>query len=157
MQTSALCRLGYEIFRTKKQRYSENRLSFYPNLLLSILIFWLDIPKFYIIWKALIHLHLQISALKVTKVHNIFSWCHFRAVGRSENPGVPVLFGGHNLSPMVEKELTDLPRGRQACIWSKSVAYVKIVQISLDSRWNVNFVKVQMLVKKRCLLKFSHF
>ena len=25
-----------------------------------------------------------------------------RAVGRSENPGVPVLFGGHNLPPLVE-------------------------------------------------------
>ena len=30
-----------------------------------------------------------------------------RAVGRSENPGVPVLFGGHNLPPLVEIELTD--------------------------------------------------
>ena len=35
-----------------------------------------------------------------------------RAVGRSENPGVPVLFGGHNLppSPLVEIGLTDLPK-----------------------------------------------
>ena len=33
-----------------------------------------------------------------------------RAVGRSENPGLPVLFGGHNLSPLVEIELTDLPK-----------------------------------------------
>ena len=31
-----------------------------------------------------------------------------RAVGRSENPGVPVLFGGHNLPPLVEIGLTDL-------------------------------------------------
>ena len=34
----------------------------------------------------------------------------FRAVGRSENPGVPVLFGGHNLTPLVEIGLTDLPK-----------------------------------------------
>ena len=34
----------------------------------------------------------------------------YRAVGRSENPGVPVLFDGHNLSPLVEIGLTDLPR-----------------------------------------------
>ena len=34
-----------------------------------------------------------------------------RAVGRSENPGVPVLFGGHNLPPLVEIGLTDLPNG----------------------------------------------
>ena len=32
-------------------------------------------------------------------VHPQFFACTFRAVGRSENPGVPVLFGGHNLSP----------------------------------------------------------
>ena len=33
------------------------------------------------------------------------------AVGRSENPGVPVLFGGHNLPPpLVEIGLTDLPK-----------------------------------------------
>jgi len=44
-----------------------------------------------------------------------------RAFGRSENPGVPVLFGGHNLCPLVEIGLTDLskspwhPRGQQAC------------------------------------------
>ena len=33
-----------------------------------------------------------------------------RAVARSENPGVPVLFGGHNLLPLVEIGLTDLPK-----------------------------------------------
>ena len=32
-----------------------------------------------------------------------------RAVGWSENPGVPALFGGHNLPPLVEIGLTDLP------------------------------------------------
>ena len=30
-----------------------------------------------------------------------------RAVGRSENSGVPVLFGRHNLPPLVEIGLTD--------------------------------------------------
>ena len=30
----------------------------------------------------------------------------FRVVGRSENPGVPVIFGGHNLPPLVEIGLT---------------------------------------------------
>ena len=33
-----------------------------------------------------------------------------RAVGRSENPGVPVLFGGHNLPPLVEIGLTDMSK-----------------------------------------------
>ena len=32
-----------------------------------------------------------------------------RAVGRSENSGVPVLFGGHNLPSLDEIGLTDLP------------------------------------------------
>ena len=39
-----------------------------------------------------------------------FSSVFSRAVGRSENPGVPVLFGGHNLPPLVEIGLTDLPK-----------------------------------------------
>ena len=34
----------------------------------------------------------------------------FRAAGRPENPEVPVLFGGHNLPPLVEIGLTDLPK-----------------------------------------------
>ena len=33
-----------------------------------------------------------------------------RAVGRSKNPGMPVSFGGHNLFPLVEIGLTDLPK-----------------------------------------------
>ena len=37
-----------------------------------------------------------------------------RAVGRSENPRVPVLFGGHNLSPIVKIKLTDLPKSEGA-------------------------------------------
>ena len=35
---------------------------------------------------------------------------HFRAVGRSENPGVPALFCGHNLPLLVEIGLTGLPK-----------------------------------------------
>ena len=35
---------------------------------------------------------------------------YVRAVGRSENPWVPVVFSGHNLPPLVEIELTDLPK-----------------------------------------------
>ena len=34
----------------------------------------------------------------------------YRAVGRSENPRVPVLFGGNNLALLVEIGLTDLPK-----------------------------------------------
>ena len=33
-----------------------------------------------------------------------------KAFGGSENPRVPVLFGGHNLLPLVEIGLTDLPK-----------------------------------------------
>ena len=35
---------------------------------------------------------------------------HDRAVGRSENPEVTVLFGGNDLSPLVQIGLTDLPK-----------------------------------------------
>ena len=38
------------------------------------------------------------------KIHNV------SAVGRSENLGVPVLFGGHNLPPLIKIGLTDLPK-----------------------------------------------
>ena len=43
----------------------------------------------------------------------VFPHClvlQFRAVGRSENLGVPVLFGGHNMPPLVEIGLADLPK-----------------------------------------------
>ena len=36
--------------------------------------------------------------------------CYFRAVGKSVNPGVPVMFGGYHMSPLVEIGLTDLPK-----------------------------------------------
>ena len=34
--------------------------------------------------------------------------------GPSENSGMPVLFAGHNLPPLVEMGLTDLPKFRRA-------------------------------------------
>ena len=37
-----------------------------------------------------------------------------RVVGRSEDLGVSVLFGGHNLPPLVEIGLTDLPKSEGA-------------------------------------------
>ena len=36
------------------------------------------------------------------------------AVGRPENPGVPVLFGGHNMPPLVEIGLSDLSKSGRA-------------------------------------------
>ena len=48
------------------------------------------------------------TALKKSK--NSFNRFDCRAVGRSENPGVPVLFGGHNLPLLVEIRVTDLPK-----------------------------------------------
>ena len=36
---------------------------------------------------------------------------HPRAIGRSENPGMPALFGGHNLPPtLIETGLTNLQK-----------------------------------------------
>ena len=43
----------------------------------------------------------------------LFVWFIYlvhRAVGRSENPGVPLLFDEHTLSPLVEIGLNDLPK-----------------------------------------------
>ena len=37
-------------------------------------------------------------------------WPHCKAVGRSENQGVPVVMWGHNLPPLVEIGLTDVPK-----------------------------------------------
>ena len=41
----------------------------------------------------------------------------YKAIGRSENPGMPVLFCGHNLLPLVEMGLTDLPKFGSAMAW----------------------------------------
>ena len=41
---------------------------------------------------------------------NIWHTAHIRDVGRSENLGVGVSYGGHNLPPFVEIGLTDLPK-----------------------------------------------
>ena len=53
-----------------------------------------------------------------------------RAVGRFENPGVPVLFGGHNLSPLVEIGLTGLSKsgGAMATLAppERQICYVKV-------------------------------
>ena len=46
----------------------------------------------------------KISRIKFTYIGTI------RAVGRSENSGLPILFGGHNLPPLIEIGLTDLPK-----------------------------------------------
>ena len=45
-----------------------------------------------------------------SKVFTVKQYVVSRAVGRSENPGVPVLFGGHNLPPLIEIGLTDLTK-----------------------------------------------
>ena len=47
---------------------------------------------------------------KPSQLSTLAHKCHFRAVGKSENPEVPVLFGGHNLPTLVEIGLTDLPK-----------------------------------------------
>ena len=52
-------------------------------------------------------LHLFTSEL-FNLVFLTFDLVCIRAVGRSENPEVPVLFGGHNLLPLIEIGLTDL-------------------------------------------------
>ena len=48
--------------------------------------------------------------LRNQKLTNPLKTAIHRAIGRSENPGVPVLFGGHNLPHLVEIGLTELPK-----------------------------------------------
>ena len=56
------------------------------------------------------------------------------AVGRPENPGVPVLFGGHNMPPLVEIGLTDLSKFGGAMAWT-----VKISSIFVAFLENIKF------------------
>ena len=49
-------------------------------------------------------------SLKVISDKSSRTVAYCRAVGRSKNPGVPVLFGGRNLPHLVEIGLTDLPK-----------------------------------------------
>ena len=49
----------------------------------------------------------------------------FRAVGRSENPGLLVLLGGQNLPHSVEIGLTDLPKSGGATPWARAANFVK--------------------------------
>ena len=52
-----------------------------------------------------------------------------RAVGWSENSGVPVLFGGHNLPPLVEIGLTDLPTSGGAMAWHPAPGTTDLLSI----------------------------
>ena len=48
--------------------------------------------------------------LRNQKLTNPLKTAIHRAVGGSENTGVPLIFGGHNLPHLVEVGLTDLPK-----------------------------------------------
>ena len=69
----------------------------------------------------------------------------FRAVGRSENPGVPVSFGGHNLPPLVEIGLTDLqksggastPRDDRPTTYLLYILPSRKLAISFDSKMGI--------------------
>ena len=52
-----------------------------------------------------------------------------RDVGRSENPGVPVLFGGLLLPSLVEIRLTDLPKsgGAMALLGTTPLLHIQIL------------------------------
>ena len=86
---------------------------------------YLVIPKGDLLFPNLIFETISLAVLKAILFQFWSYWVSNRAVGRSENPGMPVSFGGHNLPLLVEIGLTDLPksggamaprhpRGRQA-------------------------------------------
>ena len=55
-----------------------------------------------------------VAARRINTCPPSFRYLLTRAVGTSKNPRVPVLFGGHNLPPLVEIGLTDLPKSECA-------------------------------------------
>ena len=65
------------------------------------------IPKF-MFPIALLFLCIQNNSIALALWQNTYLSC--RAVGRSENPGVPEFFGGYVLPPLVQIGLTDLPK-----------------------------------------------
>ena len=94
------------------------------ELLLSAMTFY----QLWINFKILLFDHIPFrNCLKKPRSVTDSTWPgDIRAVGRSDNPGVPVLFGRHNLPPLVEVELIICqnmgvpwhplhPHGRQAC------------------------------------------
>ena len=69
----------------------------------------------------------------------------YRAVGNFENPGVPVLFG-HNLPPLVEIGLTDLPKSAMTPPASPGTTGLQQQQQSESSQ--PSLVKEETLVRK---------
>ena len=55
-----------------------------------------------------------------------------KAVERSENPGLPVLFGGHNLPPLVEIGLTDPWHPRPAPPGTPGLVHLYLAVINED-------------------------
>jgi hypothetical protein len=73
-----------------------------------------------------------------------------RAVGRSENSGVPVLFGRHNLPPLVEIGLTDRPKIGGATRGSCAIINQSLVED------NVNLFILQVRAAS-CLAKIFRY
>ena len=61
-----------------------------------------------------------------------------RAVGRSENPGVPVLFGGHNLPPLVKIGLNELPKPGGTMITPATPGTTPLISHILTAIYDVN-------------------
>ena len=80
---------------------------------------------------------------------------HFkcRAIGRSENRGVPVLYGGHNLPPpLVEIGLTDLPKWHPRYPWYAEFARIFFKTLKF---FNHQFLKHPLKIK--IFFGSSHF
>ena len=80
---------------------------------------------FYFVIFCFLSIYFSFDGKAHSKLFHCFllGFCHIQnckvdimAVGKSENPGAAVLFGGHNLSPLVEIGLTDLPKSEGAMV-----------------------------------------
>ena len=76
--------------------------------------------------------------------------CYFRAVGRSVNPEGPVLFDGHNLSPLVEIGLTDLPESGCAMAHPETTGLHSTTPIMAMGCWQCLPLSVIQLKGKHC-------
>ena len=60
-----------------------------------------------------------------------------RVVGRSENPAVPVSYGGHNLARLVEIGLTNLPKAAHAMAPQAPPGTTPLVSSLLNAYYNI--------------------
>ena len=82
----------------------------------------------------------QLIVVKINPSYPMHNGTSHRTVVGSENPGVPVLFGEHNLPPLVEIVLTDLPKSGGAPAPTRTTGLgLHSSPISQTNKWDRTF------------------